>query len=81
MDEETLKHGVNATPHFIGSLSELVWAQIDNAAVDLESFASHAGRSTVKTDDVMLLARRNEGLEEILRKAVEEIKGGKKKDG
>ena len=28
VDEETLKLGVNATPQFIGSLTELVWAQI-----------------------------------------------------
>ena len=28
MDEETLRLGVNATPHFIGSLTEMVWAQI-----------------------------------------------------
>lgn len=28
VDEETLKLGVNATPQFIGALTELVWAQI-----------------------------------------------------
>ena len=28
VDEETLKLGVNATPQFIGSLTELVWAQL-----------------------------------------------------
>ena len=28
MDEETLKLGVNATPHFVGALTEMVWAQI-----------------------------------------------------
>src|ERR1700728_2270392 len=28
VDEETLKLGVNATPQFIGSLTELTWAQI-----------------------------------------------------
>jgi hypothetical protein len=28
VDEETIKLGVNATPQFIGSLAELVWAQI-----------------------------------------------------
>lgn len=40
-------------------------------ATDLESFANHAGRSTIKTDDVLLLARRNEGLETILKDKVE----------
>lgn len=28
VDEETLKMGVNATPQFIGALTELLWAQI-----------------------------------------------------
>lgn len=30
VDEETLKLGVNATPQFIGALTEMVWAQIGN---------------------------------------------------
>ena len=41
------------------------------AAQDLESFASHANRRTIKIDDVMLLTRRNEGLETILRDFVD----------
>lgn len=32
----------------------------------------HAGRSTVNVSDVMLLARRNEGLESILRAFVDQ---------
>lgn len=28
VDEETLRLGVNATPQFIGALTELVWAQL-----------------------------------------------------
>ena len=67
VDEETFNLGVHGTPQYIGSLAELVWVQIANAAIDLESFAKHAGRQTVKTEDVMLLTRRNEGLEGILR--------------
>lgn len=43
-------------------------------ATDLESFAQHAGRSTIKTEDVMLLARRNDGLESILKQKIEELK-------
>ena len=93
VDEETLNFGVNATPQYIGSLTELVWAQIGkpscflprsknprvddlsgNVATDLESFANHAGRNTIKTDDVLLLARRNEGLESILKQKIEEIR-------
>jgi histone H3/H4 len=64
----------NATPQFIGALTELVWAQIANTAKDLENFAKHAGRSQISTDDVMLLARRNEGLESLLRSYVEDLR-------
>lgn len=74
VDEETIKLGVNATPQFIGSLTELVWAQIANVAVDLEAFAAHAGRTTIKTDDVMLLTRRNEGLESIMKDFTQRLK-------
>lgn len=44
-----------------------------NAATDLESFAKHGGRSTINVDDVMLLARRNESLEGILKILVDEM--------
>lgn len=64
----------------------MVWAQIENVAMDLEAFARHAGRSTIGTDDVLLLTRRNEALEGVMRKWVEEkakkepIGKGKKPD-
>jgi centromere protein S len=80
VDEETLNLGIHATPQYIGSLTELVWTQIANTATDLESFAQHAGRNTVKTDDAMLLTRRNEGLEGILKEEVERLKR-KKEEG
>ncbi|RWQ92082.1 apoptosis-inducing TAF9-like domain 1 family protein [Paecilomyces variotii] len=72
VDEETIKLGVNATPQFIGALTEMVWAQIETVSQDLESFAKHAGRSTINVADVMLLTRRNEGLESILRAFVDQ---------
>ncbi|CAL5873105.1 uncharacterized protein PFLUO_LOCUS7374 [Penicillium psychrofluorescens] len=72
VDEETIKLGANATPQFIGALTEMVWAQIETVSQDLESFAKHAGRSTVNVSDVMLLARRNDGLDSILRAFVEQ---------
>lgn len=72
VDEETIKLGVNATPQFIGALTEMVWTQIETVSQDLEFFAKHAGRSTINVSDVMLLARRNEGLESILRAFVDQ---------
>lgn len=41
---------------------------------DLESFAKHAGRSVISVDDVLLLARRNEGLHGILKQTADEIR-------
>lgn len=127
VDEESIELGVNATPQFIGSLMELVWAQIGesslctltpskakakdgsssislssslssvllscvflltsslfhplagNAAVDLESFAKHAGRNKIKTDDVMLLTRRNDGLAELLTDELNKIEAERKR--
>lgn len=35
VDEETLNLGINATPQFIGSLTELVWTQIGMSPADL----------------------------------------------
>jgi centromere protein S len=52
---------------------------LESISRDLESFAKHAGRTQISTDDVMLLARRNEGLEALLRSYVEKIR--KEKDG
>ncbi|KAK0663135.1 Centromere protein S [Lasiodiplodia hormozganensis] len=64
----------NATPQFIGALTELVWTQIESASRDLSTFARHAGRAQVNTADVLLLARRNEGLEALLRQFVDEYR-------
>jgi len=39
---------------------------------DRISYSRHAGRSTINVADVMLLTRRNEGLESILRAFVDQ---------
>ncbi|KAF5710440.1 apoptosis-inducing TAF9-like domain-containing protein [Fusarium mundagurra] len=72
VDEESLRRNRNATPQFIGALTELVWTQID-----LESFSNHAGRSTVTTDDVLLLARKNPDLHQIMKEFVDQAKAEK----
>lgn len=41
---------------------------------DLESFAKHAGRDTINTNDVLLLARRNERLEDILKQHSKDVR-------
>lgn len=138
VDEESMRRGLNATPQFIGALTELVWTQIgtsdlasvlpsripsfpdvmckramhegkkppppsstlprknkkrkqtrgkgladrrgdreggpENVATDLESFSSHAGRSTVTTADVLLLARKNPDLQQLMQAFVDDRK-------
>ncbi len=91
---------MNATPQFIGALTEMVWEQIGtnicppallwprrfpkltnqaNVATDLESFSRHAGRTTIMTDDVLLVTRRNDALHKIVKDFVdkEKAKNGK----
>ncbi|KAK2771012.1 hypothetical protein FQN53_005249 [Emmonsiellopsis sp. PD_33] len=41
VDDETIKLGVDATPQFIGALTEMVWAQIETVGQDLEAFAKY----------------------------------------
>ena len=48
----------------------------------MEAFARHAGREVVRVEDVMLLARRNEGLKRILEEERRSVEGeGKEKEG
>lgn len=42
MDEETIKLGVNATPQFIGALTEMVWAQIGRYILYAKVFADES---------------------------------------
>ncbi|KAJ6438578.1 apoptosis-inducing TAF9-like domain-containingprotein [Purpureocillium lavendulum] len=74
VDEESMRRNINATPQFIGALTELVWTQIENVAVDLESFSRHASRATVTTDDVLLLARKNPDLQQLMGDFVDQLK-------
>ncbi|KAF2116680.1 kinetochore component CENP-S-domain-containing protein [Lophiotrema nucula] len=74
VDEECLNQNLNATPEFIGALTQLVYNQISNTSRDLETFAKHAHRKVINEEDVMLLSRRNEGLETVLKKHLEEMK-------
>ncbi|KAF6824903.1 hypothetical protein CPLU01_10581 [Colletotrichum plurivorum] len=81
VDEESIQQNCNATPQFIGALTEMVWAQIESVATDLESFSRHAGRTSVKSEDVVLLARKNPDLLDLIREFVEKQKADKEKKG
>ncbi|KAF2239540.1 hypothetical protein EV356DRAFT_572335 [Viridothelium virens] len=77
VDEDSLGLKVNATPQFIAALMEMTWAQIENVAKDLECFARHGNRYSINVSDVLLLARRNEGLETVLKQYAEELQAAR----
>lgn len=58
------------------------FAKYDGRRVSLDSLDTdlvrHAGRKTIAVDDVMLLTRRNEGLETVLRTFVDKQQIGKR---
>ncbi|KAH6715002.1 kinetochore component CENP-S-domain-containing protein [Leptodontidium sp. MPI-SDFR-AT-0119] len=71
VDEEAGLLNTTATPQFIGAMSEMVWAQLETVAIDLEAFSRHAGRTTITTDDVLLMTRKNEALQGMMRDFIE----------
>jgi centromere protein S len=54
----------------------------ENVTMDLESFARHAGRTTITTDDVLLITRRNDALYDIMKDFIdkEKAKSAKNKE-
>lgn len=74
VDAVSLDQNVNATPQYIGGLMELIHAKIATAATDLEAFAKHAGRSTINSSDVLLLARNNDALQSLLQDKAQAVR-------
>ncbi|KAH6845506.1 kinetochore component CENP-S-domain-containing protein [Chaetomium sp. MPI-CAGE-AT-0009] len=74
VDQESLQRNRNATPQFIGALTDMIWHQIGK-----QSISQHAGRTTVTTDDVLLLARRNQDLYSVIKDVVDREKAAKVK--
>ncbi|KAJ5924567.1 MHF histone-fold complex component [Penicillium verhagenii] len=73
VDDETLTLNVTATPQFTNALLELAWSHMESAIVDVEAFAKHAGRSTVTPADVLMLCRRNDGLNQTMKTYLEHL--------
>lgn len=65
-EAESLELQAAPTSGFVASLSTLVFSQIYTLAEDIESFAKHRGGKVVNVEDVLLCARRNEGLHELM---------------
>ncbi|KAJ8097509.1 kinetochore component CENP-S-domain-containing protein [Lipomyces tetrasporus] len=78
VDEECLQLNVNATPQYIAALTELVYTQAVTLATDIESFAHHARRKVISTEDVLMMCRRNDGLRDVLEEFVEELESKKR---
>lgn len=79
VEEQLAKHTKNtetvvATPIFIASLVDLVYNQIVNLGEDLELFAQHANRSTVKPDDLYMVTRKNDILTKCLKEVEHQLK-------
>ncbi|KAF2157435.1 hypothetical protein K461DRAFT_18184 [Myriangium duriaei CBS 260.36] len=66
IDAIAAEQDVNATAQFMGALTELVWTVVQNASLDTEAFMRHAGRQVIDVQDVLLLARRNDSLKQLL---------------
>lgn len=53
----------------------------ESVAQDLESFSAHAGRTTISTDDVLLLCRRNQDMHHIIKDFIDQEKAEKAAKG
>ena len=51
--------------------------RLESVTQDLEAFCGHAGRTTISTDDVLLLCRRNNDMQEIIKDFVDKEKAEK----
>jgi len=70
--------GVEVSRETIATLALLAVEKIERSAEDLEAFAAHAKRTTIQTEDVKLLTRRNTQLNQYLTSQNNERTGTKK---
>ncbi|XP_077295945.1 centromere protein S-like [Arctopsyche grandis] len=59
--------------HAVDLIAELAWNNLQVYATDLEQFAKHAKRSTINTEDIKLLVRRNSTLKSYVTGCAENI--------
>ncbi|KAG0150872.1 hypothetical protein CROQUDRAFT_57494 [Cronartium quercuum f. sp. fusiforme G11] len=71
VQEEEIDLQRSATEPFVASLTELVYAQCETLALDLKAFAAHANRSTIRAEDVKLMARKTPELQDRIREELE----------
>ncbi|KAJ3621938.1 hypothetical protein MTP99_002481 [Tenebrio molitor] len=69
--------GMEFEPDVLDLIAELSWRKLTLYASDLEAFQKHAKRSTVTSDDVKLLVRRNDSLKELMEEKLRAIQDNK----
>jgi len=74
--EEEIELGRSMSESFVASLTELVYAQAEHLALELKAFAAHAGRSTIREEDVKLVCRKSSVLQELLDEEARRISSG-----
>ncbi|XP_048374668.1 centromere protein S [Sphaerodactylus townsendi] len=65
--------GIQFSKQAVAAISEITFRQCDSFAQDLEMFAKHAKRITVKPEDVKLLCRRSNSLLKYITHMSEEL--------
>nr|PNR59263.1 hypothetical protein PHYPA_002054 [Physcomitrium patens] len=73
------KCGMKVSSRVMSALTDLTFKFAERLAVDAELFAQHAGRKKVDTDDVLLVARRNEDVLASLRLLAQSFAKSKEK--
>ncbi|CAL5017269.1 unnamed protein product [Urochloa decumbens] len=72
---EGKKAGMTVAEPVVACIADLAYKSAEQLAKDAELFAQHAGRKSIKMDDVILTAHRNEHLMGLLRTFSQELKG------
>ncbi|XP_066346434.1 protein MHF1 homolog [Miscanthus floridulus] len=72
---EGKKAGMTVADPVVACIADLAFKSAEQLAKDAELFAQHAGRKSVRMDDVILTAHRNEHLMGMLRTFSQELKG------
>lgn len=73
-EEVASDHGMKVNREMMAAVTEMVYEQCRLVSHDLELFAKHAKRTTVNTDDVLLMCRRNPSLVKLMREEAEKLK-------
>ncbi|KAL5216130.1 hypothetical protein ABZP36_007531 [Zizania latifolia] len=69
------KAGMEVADPVVACIADLAYKSAEQLAKDVELFAQHAGRKSIKMEDVILTAHRNEHLIGLLRTFSQQLKG------